>query len=131
MTTVISNGNCMLHDIYRSVSFQNACKNHHVLKQYSISDASILRKFIIGFCQHCSDNFLVHKVIKDKVSWVVRGTACKSTEETINRIRVELDWLSDDLICLLLNIESLIDTVVIGNYRGNPTAKDDMRVYDH
>ena len=32
MTTVPGDGNCMLHAICRSVLFQNACKNHHMLK---------------------------------------------------------------------------------------------------
>ena len=116
MTTVVGDGNCMLHAIFRSLLFQNLFKNHHVLKQCSFADTSMLQKFITDFCQHCCDDSLVHKFIDAKAPCVARGAACKSEEAIINRIRVEGSWLSDDLTHSLLRIELLIDIIVISNH---------------
>ena len=55
MTKVPGDRNYMLHAICHSTLFQNACKNYPMLKQYSIVDASIWRKFIADFCQDCSE----------------------------------------------------------------------------
>ena len=48
--------------------------------------------------------------------WTASGVKYETVEVIINRVRVEGAWLSNNLICLLLNIELLIDIVVIGTH---------------
>ena len=85
----------MMHAFYHSVVFQKACKNHHVLKQFSFTESSTLRKLFADFYQHYSDDYLVHKIIKSKVPWVARGVLCESTMAIINIITVEGYFLYD------------------------------------
>ena len=76
-----------------------------------------LHKFIADAFQFSPEYSLHHKIIKVRDVWVIGGKIHETVEAIIKCIRSEVSWLSNDLLCQLLSIESPIGISVIGNFK--------------